>query len=293
MDSTSDAGKANAAADTTPPAELPQELPQVESPSVAPEQSETAGPRPVEGHRVSTAIAIYKGIRADASPDPAPSLFERLKARAQLPPLAAAVVLTLGMGVLAGSIGMVGVSQLFEPPHDAATREAALKDTLAQLSAEIDALKAAQATAVKTASNQMTRLSERLDKAERAQSEPSAKVAKLSDTVSQLERRVIAASSGATAAAVSGAPISADQVNVTGAVPTPRAAPAKDIARLPVVQGWVLQRVIDGTAIIYSREGMIEVGIGAGLPGGGRVEDIRRHEGRWIVVTSRGLVTTR
>ncbi len=38
---------------------------------------------------------------------------------------------------------------------------------------------------------------------------------------------------------------------------------------------------------------MIEVGVGDALPGGGRVEDIRRHDGRWIVVTSRGLVTMR
>jgi hypothetical protein len=68
---------------------------------------------------------------------------------------------------------------------------------------------------------------------------------------------------------------------------------AKDLSRVPVIQGWVLQKVVDGTAIIHSREGLIEVGIGARLPGGGRVEDIRRHEGRWIVVTSRGLVVMR
>ena len=45
--------------------------------------------------------------------------------------------------------------------------------------------------------------------------------------------------------------------------------------------------------IIHSREGMIEVGVGAALPGGGRVEDIRRQDGRWVVVTSRGLVMMR
>jgi hypothetical protein len=38
---------------------------------------------------------------------------------------------------------------------------------------------------------------------------------------------------------------------------------------------------------------MIEVGVGSALPGGGRVEDIRRLDGRWVVVTSRGLVLMR
>ena len=185
----------------------------------------------------------------------------------------------LGVGALAGSLGIIGMGQLFDAPKAAAqAREAALKETIAQLSTDVDALKAAQAVAAKAASSQLARITERLDKAERTQAEPAAKVARLTETVNQLERRVTTAASNQ---------------DITGSVPMPRAAPTKDTARLPVIQGWVLQRVVDGTAIISSREGMIEVGVGDGLPGGGRVEDILRRDGRWIVVTSRGLVTMR
>jgi hypothetical protein len=299
MDATSGSGKANASdSDEKSPADLPN----VESPSLAPGQSEPANsqaaqPGAVSGHKVSTAVAIYKSGRADTPPDldPSPSLFNRLRSRAHVPPLAAAVVLTLGVGVLAGSLGMIGIGQLFDTPKDTQTRETAFKDTIAQLSADIDALKVQQAAAVKAASSQMTRLTERLDKAERAQIDSSARIAKSADVANQLERRV------ATVPAVS-APVApsarvGNQADITGSIPgtipMPRAAPMKDPSRLPVVQGWVLQRVVDGIAIIYSREGMIEVGVGAALPGGGRVEDIRRQDGRWIVVTSRGLVTMR
>jgi hypothetical protein len=291
MDATSSSGKAEASQSDD---KLPPDLPNVESPALAPGQSEsakknTAEPGAVDGHKVSTAIAIYKGSQTNAAPDldPAPSLLNRLWSKTQIPPLAAAIVLMLGVGALAGSLGIIGMGQLFDTPKDTQAREAALKDTIAQLSTDIDALKAAQAAAAKTASSQLTRLTERLDKAERTQAEPAAKVAKLAETVNQLERRVTTASSAATPATVA-----AGNPDITGSIPVPRAAP-KDAPRLPIIQGWVLQRVIDGTAIISSREGMIEVGIGAALPGGGRVEDILRRDGRWIVVTSRGLVTMR
>jgi hypothetical protein len=305
MDATSGSGKAEA---SDPSEKPPEDLPNVESPSLAPGQSEASKhasnntePGVVSGHKVSTAIAIYKSARADAPPDldPVPSLFNRLRSRAHVPPLAAAVVLTLGVGVLAGSLGMIGVGQLFDAPKDTQSRETALKDTVAQLSADIGALKVQQAAAVKTASSQLTRLSERLDKAERTQAETGVKVAKSADTVNQLERRAAIAPATVPAASAPVAPSAriGNQADVTGSIPgsipMPRAAPIKDASRLPVIQGWVLQRVVDGTAIIYSREGMIEVGVGAALPGGGRVEDIRRQDGRWIVVTSRGLVTMR
>jgi len=297
MDATSGSGKAEASDSGEKP---PEDLPNIESPSLAPGQSEPAkniAAEAVDDHKVSTAIAIYKGGRADAPPDldPAPSLFNRLRSRAHVPPLAAAVVLTLGVGVLAGSLGMIGVGQLFDAPKDTRSRETAFKDTIAQLSADIDALKAQQAAAVKTASSQLTRLTERLDKAERTQAETGVKVAKSVDTVNQLERRAATAPATVPAVAAPVAPSAriGNQADVTGSIPTPRPSPAKDASRLPVIQGWVLQRVVDGIAIIYSREGMIEVGVGAGLPGGGRVEDIRRQDGRWIVVTSRGLVTMR
>ena len=58
----------------------------------------------------------------------------------------------------------------------------------------------------------------------------------------------------------------------------------------PTVPGYVLRRVYDGAALIESRNGMIEVEPGIMVPGLGRIEDIKRQDGRWVVITSRGII---
>ena len=54
----------------------------------------------------------------------------------------------------------------------------------------------------------------------------------------------------------------------------------------------MLRRVYDGTAYIEGRMGVIQVERGETLPGGGRVEEIKRQDGRWVVVTSKGLIVS-
>jgi hypothetical protein len=60
----------------------------------------------------------------------------------------------------------------------------------------------------------------------------------------------------------------------------------------PVVTGWVLREVFDGAAMVESRHGLYEVVPGAKLPGLGRVETIRRQDGRWVVVTPKGIIVS-
>jgi hypothetical protein len=45
-----------------------------------------------------------------------------------------------------------------------------------------------------------------------------------------------------------------------------------------------------GTALIEGRLGMIEVDAGDVVPGLGRIDAIRKQDGRWVVVTARGLI---
>jgi hypothetical protein len=61
----------------------------------------------------------------------------------------------------------------------------------------------------------------------------------------------------------------------------------------PIVHGWVLRRVYDGAALIEGRDGVIEVEPGIPVPGLGRIEAIKRQDGRWVVVTARGLIVGR
>jgi hypothetical protein len=63
--------------------------------------------------------------------------------------------------------------------------------------------------------------------------------------------------------------------------------------RLPTLEGWVLRDVDRGSALIGNRRGVYEVYAGDFIPGLGRIDAIRRQDGRWVVVTSRGLIVAR
>ena len=102
----------------------------------------------------------------------------------------------------------------------------------------------------------------------------------------------------APAAAPAPAPVPAAAREVTGSVsqPTTVAAaapvvpPKPEVGRLPRVEGWVLRDVGNGGALIEGRRGMFEVYIGDPLPGLGRVDAIRKQDGQWVVVTTKGLI---
>jgi hypothetical protein len=55
----------------------------------------------------------------------------------------------------------------------------------------------------------------------------------------------------------------------------------------------VLREVAHGGALIEGRQGIYEVYAGDPVPGLGRVDAIRKQDGRWVVVTSKGLVVAR
>ena len=59
------------------------------------------------------------------------------------------------------------------------------------------------------------------------------------------------------------------------------------------MDGWVLRDVGHGGALIESRRGVYEVYAGDAVPGLGRVDAVRRQDGRWVVVTTKGLVVAR
>jgi hypothetical protein len=85
---------------------------------------------------------------------------------------------------------------------------------------------------------------------------------------------------------------------VTGSVTPPAeaasaVAPKTEVSRLPTIEGWVLRDVARGGALIDGRRGVYEVYAGDFVPGLGRVDAIRRQDGRWVVVTTKGLIVAR
>ena len=59
------------------------------------------------------------------------------------------------------------------------------------------------------------------------------------------------------------------------------------------IPNWILREVIDGTAILQGPRGIIEVSTGDLIPGVGLVQSIAKRGGRWIVATSKGVISAR
>jgi hypothetical protein len=215
--------------------------------------------------------------------------------------MAAVVALATVAGALGGALATAGIGKLMggdsaQASAQVSATDSALEASVARLDAEIVALKAGLEQNSKATTGQLSKASDRLDKVEKAQAEPAAKLAKLTETVDKLR----AAQASVTTAAATPAPAK----EVTGTIPQQAAAapaappasaapPKPDVARLPTVEGWVLRDVANGSALIESRRGMYEVYAGDPIPGLGRVDAIRKQDGRWVVVTSKGLIVAR
>jgi hypothetical protein len=209
--------------------------------------------------------------------------FGRLRKR-RVAALAAVAALAVLAGAVGGALATAALGSL-AGENPAATASRTLETSIARIEADILALKASVEQAAKTGTSQFSKASDRLDKLEKAQAEPAAKLAKLSEAVDRL-RGV----STAAPAAVAVAPAK----DVTGSIAPPATNPPKvEAARLPTVEGWVLRDVGNGGALIQGRQGIYEVYAGDPVPGLGRVDAIRRQDGRWVVVTSKGLIVAR
>ena len=56
--------------------------------------------------------------------------------------------------------------------------------------------------------------------------------------------------------------------------------------------GWCRTSSV-GRALVQSRNGgMFDVGEGSTLPGVGRIDEIKRQDGQWLVLTERGTITS-
>lgn len=193
--------------------------------------------------------------------------------------VAAIVALAAAVGAIGGSLATAGLGHYLNSASGGSVAVAAVTEqsratdgAIAKLNADLAAVRSmASSQAV-----QSVKLAERIERVEKAQAEPAAKLAKLSEAVDKL--RAAEATGSVTPPA-----------QATAAPPIPAMVPN----RLPVVDGWVLREVSGGMATVQGRQGIFEVMPGDPLPGVGRVDSIRRQDGRWVVVTSRGLIVAR
>lgn len=192
--------------------------------------------------------------------------------------LAASLVLAAGIGAFAGVLGAKGVAQ---PAPVAVAKDTrpdvhALQESLTQLKTELAALRTSVEAGTRSTNAQFVKIGDKIgERVDRAQADPAAKLTKALEALDRIDRRTEVAARETTASIAPPAP--------TPAAVTPAA---------PSVPGWVVRDVYRGTAILQGRLGVIEVEAGDMLPGVGRIEAIRRQDGRWIVVTSKGWITS-
>ncbi|MGA7074840.1 hypothetical protein [Bradyrhizobium sp.] len=318
------------AAETSPAADVPVSEPSMPEPSmsepamfepVASEASkaeanakasaETSQPeaaKPQRPHLPGKVIVMSRGDRAWADSDihvePEMAGHESAFGKRWIAAFAAVVALATVAGAIGGAFA---TANFMHGGSDVANNgsHSVLEASLSRIDSDIQALKAGLDHTSKLGMNQFNKTSERLDKVERAQAEPSAKIAKLSEAVDKLHALPVPPPAMAAAAAPAASSTAKEVTGSIGSTPAQQIAAASaapridpkdvktEVGRLPTLDDWVLRDVAYGGALIGGRRGVYEVYAGDFIPGLGRVDAIRRQDGRWVVVTSRGLIVAR
>lgn len=274
------------------PAEAKAELPVVESPSISP--ATDLAPAAAEPPSEPVAVAPVSEPAAEApanepvapasepavaAPEPVIDLQSERAARPRfaLRPrykryalLAASVTIAAALGAVIGAVATGGFAK--PPRTDVAGLEErkAMQQSIAHLSKELTTFKANVVAANKSAQTQIAKISERL----------SREAAEITGSISAPQTM----------------PPQTVPPQVTAPLPPPR--PATHIAaietpaRAPIVTGWTIRDSRDGYVYVESRGEIYQVTPGAPLPGLGPVEQIKRQDGRWVVVTPKGLIVS-
>jgi hypothetical protein len=246
------------------------ELKAIEAPRLAPDLDED-GPSEQQANGGPSGARSFEAARL---PRPARAGLSRFTM------LAAALALSSALGGLVGAIAASRVVPSAPVRAAAAGRPGleefqALKENVVQARVELATLKANLDAGNRNAGAQLTRIGERIDRLERMQAEPAAKLNKAIDALDRISR--------------ADAPSARD---VTGSIATVAPVAAPPAGKPAALDGWIVRDVRRGTALIEGRLGLIEVDQGDMVPGLGRIDAIRKQDGHWVVVTTRGLIVS-
>jgi len=252
-------GEAAASSSGAPePALAKSELPSVESPPISP-ATETPAIEPI-----AAATPAVEPIM-DAAPVANPRFVLRPRHK-RYALLAASVTFAAALGAVVGALASGGFSAPARPDVAAIEENKAMQQSIARLGKEITTLKTSLDQANKTAHTQIAKISERL---EHATSE------------------------------VTGS-ISAPQTTAPVLAPLPSPRPAQRFAaveppppaRPSVVAGWTIRDIRNGYVYVENHGELYQVVLGAPLPGLGPVQSVKRQDGRWVVLTPKGIIVS-
>jgi hypothetical protein len=126
-------------------------------------------------------------------------------------------------------------------------------------------------------------------------------IGKLSKDVAALEASIAATNANAHSEIAKITQRLRSAPEITGLIPVPPAAvaaplppprPAAAAIRPPVVRDWSIRYVRDGYVYVRGHGDTYQVQLGAPLPGLGPVQQVKRQDGHWLVVTPKGLIVS-
>jgi hypothetical protein len=270
--------------ETGPAAEAKSELPAVDSPPLSPAHEMTAAaPEPVVSPAPEIKVEPVQsaGPAAATQTEPATSgarLFRMPKLalpRFKMPEvgiprrlrngaaLAATVMIAAGLGAAVGAAvnkRAAPAPVVTQPDTSLIEENHAMQKSIARLTKELSTLKTSIEAMNKDNRTQIAKITERLTDRDKAP-----------ETTGSIGKPA-----------------------VTAAAPTPdKIEPAPlPTPRPPIVQGWTVREVQNGAVWLEYRGDLYRAVPGIPLPGLGQVEAIRREGNQWIVVTSRGIITS-
>ena len=249
------------------------ELPAVESPSISPADMIGTTSSTAEAPLIETTEALNAANETTAMGTTDSASIGQLAAprrpRLILRPrhkryavLAASIAIAAALGAVVGTAASGGFSK--PPAIDVAAVEEnkAMQQSVARLTKEITTLKTSLEATNKSASSQIAKISERLNR-------ESANITASIPTPQQ--------------ATPASAPLPS---------PRPEAASVDSAPRMAILTDWSIRETRDGYVYVQGHGDIYQVVRGAPLPGLGPVEQIKRQDGRWLVVTPKGIIVS-
>jgi hypothetical protein len=261
------AGEATPAKAELPTVESPPISPGTETPAIA-----TDAPTPAIEPIVAAVPAIEPIAVVAPAVEPIADAAQVAKPLFVLRPrhkryalLAASVTFAAALGAVVGALASGGFSTPVPAKPDlvAIEQNQAMQQSIARLGKEITTLKAGLEQANKSAHVQLAKISDRLDHA-------------------------TAEITGSIAAPQTTVPV------LTPPRPQPRIAAVEPAppARMPVVLGWTIHDARNGYVFVENHGEIYQVALGAPLPGLGPVQSVKRQDGRWMVLTPKGIIVS-
>ena len=247
------------------PAQTKSELPSVESPPISPATETPAIATDAPATAIEPIAAAAPAVEPimDAAPVAKPRFVLRPRHK-RYALLAASVTFAAALGAVVGALASGGYSTPARPDVAAVEENKAMQQSIARLGKEITTLKTSLDQANKTAHTQIAKISERL---EHATAEVTGSISAPQTTVPVL------------------APLPAPR-------PQPRIAAVEPAPRVPVVLSWTIHEIRNGYVYVENHGEIYQVALGAPLPGLGPVQSVKRQDGRWVVLTPKGIIVS-